>query len=698
MAAETATLHYPVSAIRDVRDNYHGVEVVDPYRWLEDSSSPEVRRWVAAQDRLARKVLSASPFRASLRNEFLHLVRRDRIPDRGLFAPRAGPAGVGSRFFWLRRPSGSPQAALHCLDSTSIRPCRVLSPIETDRTGTTSVLEVSPAWDGSKVAYGLSVHGTDMTTLRVWDIRSAHSTDRIPNVRYTNMAWRHDGAGFYYSNWAQSRPAGGKGKAHVFFHRLQSRASSDRPIFGEDFDAAQAVSDLVVSPDDRDLVIFVERLSSSTELYSLRLDAAEKVQPMVVGLDALFLGDGSSAIRGGRLFAVTDHRAPKRRVVSIALDDPKESSWQELVPENADILEGISLVGDRMVLRYLHNATSRLVVCTADGVPVREVPLPAMGTVHPPTGEGAGDEAVIAYVSFERPRTLFRFRPDRGPLRVLDSPSRSFPGSPLRTQQVRYHSRDGTEVTMFLVRNKHARKRSPGPTILEGYGGFGISVTPYFDPGVFPFVRDGGTYAVPQLRGGAEYGSAWHDAGKREKKQNVFDDFIAAGEWLIEGGYTDPDHLAIMGGSNGGLLVGATATQRPELFRAVVCAVPVLDMLRVHLFEGGSLWTPEYGSADDPAAFDYLRKYSPYHHVRPGTEYPAVLLMTADTDTRVSPMHARKMAARLQAATTSTRPILLRTQRKTGHGFGKTLAQRVDQLTDIWCFVYDQLGITQHVR
>jgi len=693
MAHEAATLLYPVSAARGVRDNYHGVEVVDPYRWLEVSSSREVRLWVAAQDRLARKVLSASPFRSSLRREFLSLVRRDRIPDRGLFAPRAGAAGVGSRFFWLRRPPGSPQAALHYLDSASNRPRRVLSPNETDPTGTTSVLEVCPAWDGSKVAYGLSVHGTDMTTLRVWDIGLARRSDPIPHVRYTNMAWRHDGAGFFYSNWPAPRPAGRMGRAQVFFHRLRSRASSDLPIFGKEFDAAQAVSDLVVSPDDRHLVIFVERLSSSTDLYKLRLGDGGMVQPMVVGLDSLFLGDGSSAIRAGRLIAVTDRRAPKRRVVSIALDEPEESSWKELVPEKVDTLEGISFVGDRMVLRYLHSASSRLAVYTADGAPVREVPLPGMGTVHPPTGEGSGDEAVIAYVSFETPRTIFRFRPDRGPLRVLDSPAPPIPSSPFAVEQVRYHSRDGTAVTMFLVRNKHARRGSPGPTLLEGYGGFGISVTPYFDPGVFPFVRDGGTYAVPQLRGGAENGSPWHDAGKREKKQNVFDDFIAAAEWLIEGGYTDPDHLAIMGGSNGGLLVGATVTQRPELFRAVVCAVPVLDMLRVHLFEGGSLWTPEYGSAEDPVAFDYLLKYSPYHHVRPGIRYPAILLMTADTDTRVSPMHARKMAARLQAATSSTRPILLRTERKTGHGFGKTLEQRVDQLTDIWCFLYDQLDV-----
>jgi prolyl oligopeptidase len=698
MPRAPTALRYPVSAVDEVRDTYHGFEVVDPYRWLEESSSGEVRLWVAAQDRLARAMLSASPFRSSLRRELISLIRSDRIPARGLFAPRARRAGPGSRFFWLRRPPGSPQAALHYLDGASSRPRRVLDPAETDRSGSTSILDVSPAWDGSKVAYGLSVHGTDMTNLRVRDLRSLRSFDRIPDVRFTNIAWRHDGTGFYYSNWPGPGMAKHKGRPQVFFHRIRSPASQDLPIFGEEFDPTQGVADLVVSPDDRRLVIFVERLSSSTDLYSLDLDDGGEVQPMVLGLNALFTGDGSSAIRAGRLIAVTDHRAPNRRVVSIAIDDPRESSWKELVPEHSDILEGISMVGDRMVLRYLHDASSRLVVCAADGTHVRDIPLPGIGTVYPPTGEGSGDEAVITYLSFQTPRTVFRFRPDRGPLRVLDSPSPPISSSSLVTKQVRYRSRDGTEVTMFLVRNKRAKRGPPGPALLEGYGGFGISVTPYFDPGVFPFVRDGGTYAVPQLRGGAENGTAWHDAGKREKKQNVFDDFIAAAEWLIEEGYTDPDHLAVVGGSNGGLLVGATVTQRPELLRAAVCAVPVLDMLRYQLFDGGSLWVPEYGSAEDPVAFDYLLKYSPYHQVRPGTRYPAVLLMTADTDNRVNPMHARKMAARLQAATSSIRPILLRTERKTGHGFGKSAEQLADHLTDIWSFLYEQLGITKRGR
>ena len=698
MSRASNLLRYPPSPVREVRDSYHGIEVVDPYRWLEDPSNREVGLWVAAQDRLARRMLGVCPFRASLRREFVSLVRSDRIPARGLYPPRAGPSGSGSRFFWLRRPSGSPQAALLCRDSASDRPRRVLDPADADPSGTTSILDVCPAWDGSKVSYGLSVHGTDMTNLRVRDLQSRRSFDRIPNVRFVNMAWRQDGSGFYYTNWPGLERTKSKGTPQVFFHRLGSAAAADTAIFGEDFEPAQAVSDLVVSPDDRHLVIFVERLSSSTDLYSLDLRDGGNVRPMVLGLNALFIGDGNAGIRLGRLITVTDHHAPKRRVISIGLDDPRESSWKELVPENDDILEGISVVGDRMVLRYLHDASSRLVVHTTDGARVREVALPGIGTAYPPTGEGSGEEAVVTFLSFQTPRTAFRFRPDRGPLRVLDGRVIPGPRSGVDIRLVRYHSHDGTEVTMFLVRRKGAKRAAPGPTLLEGYGGFGISVTPYFDPGIFPFVRDGGTFAVPQLRGGAENGSAWHDAGKRERKQNVFDDFIAAAEWLAAEGYTDANQLAIAGGSNGGLLVGASVTQRPDLFRAVVCAVPVLDMLRYQLFDGGSLWVPEYGSAEDPGAFEYLLKYSPYHNVRPGVRYPAILLLTADTDNRVNPMHARKMAARLQAATSSTLPILLRTERKTGHGFGKSVEQQADHLTEIWSFLYDQLGIEHHAR
>ena len=694
MSAASIAPRYPMSAVREVRDSYHGHEVADPYRWLEEASSREVRRWVAAQDRLAQHLLAECPFRASLRRAFLSWIRADRIPPRGLFPPRAIPGRDRSRFFWLRRPSASPQGALLSLDGGSGLPKRVLDPAKDDRTGTTSVLDVCPSWDGSKVVYGLSVHGTDMTALRVRDVRSRDSFDNIPDVRFVNLAWRRDGSGFYYSSWPGPGMAQRKGKPQLFFHTLRTRAGSDTPLFGEEFDPTQGVSDIVVSPDDRHAVIFVERLSNSTDLYQLD-PSGGGVQPLVVGLKAIFIGDGSAAIREGRLIAVTDHGAPNRRVVSIALENPDERAWRELVPEADDILEGLSVIDDWMVLRYLHEGSSRLVVHRTDGRRVREIPLPGTGTVYPPTGEGSGAEAVVSYQSFLTPRTVYRFRPDRGPLTQLDAPTRNVPSSAIETRQVRYRSRDGTEVTMFLVRKKGARKGPPGPAVLEGYGGFGISFTPLFDPSMLPFVQDGGTFAVAQLRGGAEYGSAWHDAGKRERKQNVFDDFIAAGEWLIREGYTDPDHLAILGASNGGLLVGAALTQRPELYRAVVCAVPVLDMLRYQLFDGGSLWVPEYGSAEDPAAFEYLLRYSPYHQIHPGTQYPSVLLMTADSDNRVNPMHARKFTARLQAATSSTRPVVLRTERKTGHGFGKSAEQLADHLTDIWSFIYDQLGVVR---
>jgi prolyl oligopeptidase len=562
---------------------------------------------------------------------------------------------------------------------------------------TTSILGVVPSWDGSRVIYELSVHGSDSVTVRVRDVRSGRNSDRIPGVRFANYVWRHDGVGFYYSNWPGPGSAPADGKAQLFYHRLGTAASSDLPLFGEGFDPTEGIADLVIDPNDHHLVIFVERLSSSTDLYHLDLRSGEKVQPLVRALGALFVGNGNAAIREDRLITVTEHRAPKRRVVSIPLNDPVEGAWRELVPEGEDILEGVTVVGDRMVARYLRKSSSRLVVYSMDGTRGNEIPLPGLGSVYAPPGEVEGEEGAFSFVSFHLPRTIYRYRPARRTPVVLDSSALPNLRRWLDTRQVHYRSRDGTDVSMFLVRRKSAKKDPRAPAVLEGYGGFGIPFIPAFDIGLLPFLRDGGTFAAPQLRGGGEYGRTWHDAGKLERKQNVFDDFIGAAEWLIEEGYTDREHLAIAGGSNGGLLVGACVTQRPELFRAAICAVPVLDMLRYQCFDGGSLWIPEYGSAEDPVAFDYLRRYSPYHNVRPGTRYPAVLLMTADTDTRVNPMHARKMTARLQTASSSGLPILLRTERQTGHGFGKSAEQTADWLTEVWSFLYDQLGVQHRV-
>jgi len=700
LASETPSLRYPPTRADPVREVIAGTEVVDPYRWLEDGTLRETKEWVEAQDRLARRVLAASSSRVALQREFRTLVQSDRIPPLAIYPVRRVPTTRKSRYFWLRRGPGKKQAALRYRDGPQGTVKVAIDPLVSDPRGTTSLLDASPSWDGSLLLYGFSVHGTDRTEIRVRDLRSDRSFDRIPDIRYACYAWRRDGTGFYYATWPEpGRVAAERtSPVHLFFHRLRTPWTADIPLFGEDLEPTQGIADLVIDPDDRHLVLLVERLSESTDIYHLDLRDGRKVRPLVCGLGSLFLGEGTASIRDGHLIAVTEHRAPNRRVVAIPLENPAETAWHDLVPETEDVLEGMAVVGDRLVLRYLHDGSSRLVVCRRDGTGSQEVPLPGIGSVVWPRAEGGGDEAAFGFVSFDTPRTLYRFRPGEGRPAVIDRSPVPIPRGGLDTRRVRYPSKDGTEVTMFVVRRKDARRGGPAPTVLEAYGGFGISITPLFDLGILSFLQDGGVYAVPQIRGGGEHGKPWHDAGRREQKQNTFDDFLAAAEWLLHENYTDTAHLAIRGASNGGLLVGAAITQRPDLFRAAICAVPVLDMLRYHKFDGGTLWVPEYGSPEDPTMFPYLRAYSPYHRVRSGISYPAVLLLTADTDTRVNPLHARKMAALLQASTSSGRPVLLRTERKTGHGFGKSVDQVVDSLTTHWSFFYDQLGMIRRVR
>lgn len=677
----------------DLRENFHGVEVADPYRWLEDTALPETQEWVREQDQLARKVLSALPFRDALYREFLSLAGQDTVPLPSLYPPRAPPGTGRTRYFHLRLPRRAQQPVLFYRDGPRGRSRAVVDPRREGPGSTTSILQVIPSWSGSKVVFGLSVHGSDRTALRVRSVGARRDLEKIPDIRYANVAWLHDGSGFYYSTWPEPGPKGPQRSPHVFFHGLGTSAKSDRPLFGQVLDARQSVADLVLDPEDRGLLIAVERLSSSSDLYYLDRTRSEPVRPLVTGLGALFLGGGSMVVRGGLVICVTDHRAPRRRVVAIPIARPDEDSWRELVPEAEDVLDGMALLGGRLVLRYLRGAASRLEVRALDGTRAREIPLPGLGTVFWPFGEFEGEEAVFTFSSFEVPPTNFRCRLSQGRPTVLDRSLLRSPRPWLTTRQVRCRSRDGTEVPMFLVHRRRFRPNGRAPALLEGYGGFGLSYLPFFEYSILPFVRDGGVYAVANLRGGGEYGKPWHEDGKRERKQNVFDDFAAAAEWLVGEGYSDSSRLAIKGRSNGGLLVGALLTQRPELFRASVCGAPVLDMLRYHRFDGGALWEPEYGCADEPQAFEYLWKYSPYHRVRDGVSYPATLITTADTDTRVNPLHARKMAARLQAATSADSPILLRTEHNAGHGFGRSVRQVAEELADTWSFVYDQLGL-----
>jgi prolyl oligopeptidase len=550
-----------------------------------------------------------------------------------------------------------------------------------------------------------------MSTLRVIETASGRLlTDVIERTRAASIAWKLDDSGFYYTRYP------GKGEVpegqeaynrHVFYHALGTDAGKDPLIFGEGRDP-EDWPDIVLSDDDQWLLINVGQGWSKSELYLADLRAGTPPMRITEGKSFLYGGE----IYQGKIYIMTNEDAPRYRVMVADARQPSRANWKEIIPQSEAVLQSASVMGGRLLGSYQQNALSQLRVFDLEGKLLSDIRLPALGTVADLGGTWDRKEIFFGFQSFTVPPSIYRVafdspapassRPDNTSSFAapelwakVDAPSVT--PSNYEVKQVWYTSKDGTRVPMFLVYGKGMSRTGKNPTLLTGYGGFNVSVTPSFSRNAYLWLEHGGIYAIANLRGGAEFGEDWHRAGMLGKKQNVFDDFIAAAEYLISEKYTSAGSLAIQGGSNGGLLVGAVVTQRPELYRAAVCQVPLLDMLRYQNFQIAKLWIPEYGSADDPRQFDWLYAYSPYHHVRPGTEYPAIMFVTADTDTRVDPMHAKKMTALMQAEAKNgrdpDRPILLRIETKAGHGAGKPVSKLIDEFTDIYSFLFWQLGM-----
>jgi len=539
----------------------------------------------------------------------------------------------------------------------------LLDPNQESAEGTTALDWWYPSPDGKLVAFGYSQDGNEESVLQVLDVeRGTLLTERIDRTRFCSIAWLPDASGFYYTRYPQpGEVPPGEERYHrkVFLHRLGDDPAADPLVFGDGL-PAEAQPHVHLSRDGRWLIVTVSHGWARADLYlydRTRPDAG--FVPVLVGEEALVEG----FVHRDRLFLLTNLNAPRYRLLAVDPERPERENWQNVIaePEEARI-EQVVPVGDRLVVQTLVRATSRLTLHDLDGRPLSTIDLPGMGTVSGLNAESEGERAYFRFESFTVPPTVFACHAASGQVTEWAAVKAPIDPAAYTTEQVWYRSADGTRVSMFIVARAGTPRDGSAPALLTGYGGFNISRTPLFDRRMFFWLEQGGVYALPNLRGGGEYGEEWHRAGMREHKQNVFDDFIAAAEYLIAEGYTRPERLAILGGSNGGLLVGAAMTQRPDLFRAVVCQVPLLDMLRYHRFLIARLWIPEYGSADDPEQFAYLYAYSPYHRVVDGTPYPAVLLTTATSDTRVAPLHARKMAARLQAATGSDRPVLLRVE------------------------------------
>jgi prolyl oligopeptidase len=674
---------YPDTRSIDLVDIIHGESIADPYRWLEDGDTPETRRWTDQQNTLTQAHLAAVPGRERIRR---------RLEELLAIGVLSVPEPVRGHYFYLRREGRQNQPVLYWRQGVTGEDRVAVDPNALNDAGTTALDWFYPSQDGRLLAYGLSENGSEESVLHLMEVESGrHLPDRIPRMRAASLAWLPDATGFYYSRY----PAPGEvpeGEEHyhraLYYHRLGADPAADplvfRPIQKEYWPGVS------VSPDGRWLVVSVARTFDQTDLYVQDLIARGPLTPVAENLPASFEGE----IAHGHLFLRTNLDAPTYRLYRVDPQHPDRGAWREIVAPREDaVLESISIAGDRLALGYLERASSRLRLTDLDGRPVGDVTLPELGSLFGLGAEWDGREIFYGFSSYTVPPSVYRIDLATGEAALWRRVEADVDPSRFVVRQVSYASRDGTPISMFLVHRSGLERNRDNPTYLTGYGGFNISMTPAFSRSLLLWLERGGVVAVPNIRGGGEYGETWHQAGILASKQNSFDDFIGAAEWLIREGYTRPERLAAVGGSNGGLLVGAVLTQRPELFRAALIQVPLLDMLRYHRFLIARLWIPEYGSAEDPAQFRWLRAYSPYHHVREGVAYPAVLLATAESDTRVDPMHARKMAARLQAATSADRPILLRLESRAGHGAGKPLSKVLDELTDSWTFVFSELGV-----
>ena len=674
---------YPETRSQEVIEVLHGEAIADPYRWLEDGEAPETRLWTDRQNELTESYLAAVPAREQIR------CRLGELLSIGVLGT---PTPVRGRYFYLRREGRQNQPVLywrHGLDGAD----RVaVDPNDLNEAGTTALDWYYPSEDGRLLAYGLSENGNEESVLHLLDLESGrHLPDRIPRMRAAELAWLPDGSAFYYSRHpAQNEVPAGEEHYHraIYYHRLGANPADDPLVY----QPAQKEywPGVSLSPDGRWLLIEVARTFDQTDLYLRDLASGGPLVPVAENLPASFDGE----IAHGRLFIRTNLDAPTYRLYAADPEHPERAAWREIVEPRADaVLESATVAGDRLALAYLERASSRLRITDLEGRTVQEVPLPALGSLFGVGAEWDGQELFYGFSSYTVPPSVYRIDLTTGSSALWRRVEADVDPAQFEVRQVSYVSRDGTPVSMFLVHRAGLPLNGDNPTYLTGYGGFNISMTPSFSRSLLLWLEHGGVVAIPNIRGGGEYGEGWHQAGILASKQNSFDDFIGAAEWLIAQGYTRSGRLAAAGGSNGGLLVGAVLTQRPDLFRAVLVQVPLLDMLRYHRFLIARLWIPEYGSADDPVQFRWLRDYSPYHRVRDGVAYPAVLLATGESDTRVDPMHARKMAARLQAATSTDRPILLRLESRAGHGAGKPLSKVLDELSDSWTFVFSELEV-----
>jgi prolyl oligopeptidase len=678
---------WPDTRREDIVDTLHGVKVADPYRWLEEEKKPEVQSWMDAQDDYARAEIAKLPGRDVLVARLKELFYYDSI---------GAPAHRKGRYFFTRKHKDKEKTVVYWKQGERGKAKVLFDPNTWSTDGTKGLGGWWPSWDGKLAAYAVKQNNSDESVTHVIDVATGKDLpDVIPGTKYSSASWTPDNKGFYYV-WLPEVPADKvadrPGMAEVRFHALGTDPTKD-PVIHPATGNPETFIGGGVSKDGKWLVVHIQHGWNATDVYFK--PAKERDAPwtmLVEGSKLPTQAQFSVDVWKDRFYIHTNDGAPRYRVLVADPAKPDRKEWKEIVAERSDaVLENLSIVGGKLVLPYLRNASSEIAIHDLDGKSVRKVALPGIGSSSGIAGQPDEDTGYFAFTSFTEPQTIFKTSIKTGKVTEWARIKLPVDSSALTTEQVWFTSKDGTKISMFIIYKKGTQKTGANPTVLYGYGGFNVSMTPTFASSRMPWLENGGVYAIPNLRGGGEYGEDWHRDGMLLKKQNVFDDFIAAARYLIDQKWTSSGQLAIYGGSNGGLLVGAAMTQAPELFRAVVCGVPLLDMVRYHLFGSGKTWIPEYGSAEDPAEFKVLHGYSPYHRVVDGTKYPAMLMMSADHDDRVDPMHARKFTAAVQYATGGEHPVLLRIERNAGHGGADLVKQQVEQSADAYAWLFSVL-------
>ncbi len=684
MQVSAQNIHYPEAQKVDQSDDYHGTKVDDPYRWLEDENSDETKKWIEEENNVTRQYLEEIPFRTAV---------RDRLQELWDYEKSGIPFKKGNWIFCFRNSGMQNQSVLYVKEGYDGKERILLDPNKLSDGGTTSLADYSVSHNYKYLGYSTSAGGSDWNEIFVLDIATGKlMSDHIKWVKFSGISWFEDG--FYYSSYDvkdESKALTTKNEFHkVYYHKLGTDQKNDVLIY-ENKEFPLRNYGVYTDRDEKFLFLSESASTSGNALYFKTL--GKKKTDWVKIADGFEYEYGIVSVIDDQFYMLTTDGAPNSRLMMIDPKNPSKENWKEVIPESKNVLQSVSHIGGNFVVNYMEDASNKLYIYSIDGKLLKTVELPGIGSVGGPVGEPDENEFFYSFTSYTVPSRIYTCNVVDGASKLYFSPSVQFNPDEYITSQVFFTSKDGTKIPMFITHKKELELNGDCPVLLYGYGGFNISLTPSFRLTAIPFLEAGGIYVVVNLRGGGEYGQEWHLSGTKEKKQNVFDDFIAAAEYLIENNYTNPKRIAIQGGSNGGLLVGACMTQRPDLFKVALPAVGVMDMLRFQKFTIGWAWTGDYGSSDNPEDFQYLYKYSPLHNIQEGVEYPATLVTTADHDDRVVPAHSFKYIATLQAMHRGENPVLIRIETMAGHGAGKPTAKQIEEATDVISFTMFNLGM-----